>query len=244
MGWSTKQLADLTGVTLRSIRHWHDRGLLPEPDRLSNGYKQYTAQHLVLALRIARLTSLDFSLDQVAAMLDSEELGRESLCTLRTELDSRISELTQLRFEVDALIDRGVSPDLSPEALLAMDVIGDDPSSRNVALLLARLLPKSDMAAFATAIQDAPEDFAVFNNELSRLDAEAPDEDITALANNGTAILTEFLTDRGDAIPDFDSGIDEKSGVDAMTALMSEHMNPAQLQVMTVIIERLGQRQI
>ena len=44
MAWSTRQLADLTGVTLRSIRHWHDVGLLPAPERLSNGYKQYTAQ--------------------------------------------------------------------------------------------------------------------------------------------------------------------------------------------------------
>ena len=40
MAWSTRQLADLTGVTLRSIRHWHDVGLLPDPERRSNGYKQ------------------------------------------------------------------------------------------------------------------------------------------------------------------------------------------------------------
>ena len=88
MAWSTNQLADLAGVTLRSIRHWHDVGLLPEPGRLSNGYKQYTARHLVLALRIARLTSLGFSLEHVAAMLDSEEQGQKSLHGLRTNSTS------------------------------------------------------------------------------------------------------------------------------------------------------------
>lgn len=110
MAWSTNQLADLAGVTLRSIRHWHDVGLLPEPGRLSNGYKQYTARHLVLALRIARLTSLGFSLEHVDAMLESEEQGQKSLHGLRSELDERIAELTRIRADIDALIARGSRP--------------------------------------------------------------------------------------------------------------------------------------
>lgn len=40
--WSTRQLAEAEGVTVRSIRHWHDVGVLPHTWRLSNNYKQYT----------------------------------------------------------------------------------------------------------------------------------------------------------------------------------------------------------
>ena len=239
MAWSTKQLADLTGVTLRSIRHWHDVGLLPEPERLSNGYKQYTARHLVLALRIARLPALGFSLEQVADMLDSEEHGLESLRGLRAELDDRITELMRLRADIDVLIDRGVSPDLSPEALLAMDALGTDLGSRNVALLLARLLPKEDMPAFAEAMRDAPDALAELNTELMRLSEEAPEETITALAGRGAELITEFLAERGGSLPRFDSRVRDDISAEAMTVLMAEHMNTAQQRALDLIIEHL-----
>jgi DNA-binding transcriptional MerR regulator len=37
MAWSTRQLAELTGTTLRTVRHYHDVGLLEEPKRRANG---------------------------------------------------------------------------------------------------------------------------------------------------------------------------------------------------------------
>lgn len=240
MAWSTRQLADLAGVTLRSIRHWHEVGLLPEPRRLTNGYKQYAAKHLVLALRITRLTGLGFTLDQVAGMLDAEEQGVESLRGMRAELDSRITELTRIRSDIDGLIARGVSPDLSPEALMAMEAIGTDPGSRNVAILLARLLPEADMPAFANAMRNTPGALAHLNSELLALPADTPVEQLTALADRGVALITEFLAEQGDAIPRFDSSIEEQEGADAMTELMNEHMNPAQQRVITLIIERLA----
>ncbi|MGO1414802.1 MAG: MerR family transcriptional regulator [Microbacterium gubbeenense] len=241
MAWSTNQLADLAGVTLRSIRHWHDVGLLPEPGRLSNGYKQYTARHLVLALRIARLTSLGFSLEHVAAMLDSEEQGQKSLHGLRTELDERIAELTRIRADIDALIARGISPDLSPEALLAMETLGTDPGSRNVAILLARLLPEEDMPAFADAMREAPDTLAQLNAEMLRLPDDTSNEQIAVIAEHGAALIMEFLAARGDALPRFDSRVSEEMGANAMTAIMHEHMNSAQQQVMTLIVERVAQ---
>lgn len=239
MAWSTKQLADLTGVTLRSIRHWHEVGLLPEPERLSNGYKQYTARHLVLALRIARLTGLSFTLEQIAGMLESEEQGQESLHGLRTELDGRITELTRIRANIDELIARGISPDLSPEALLAMEALGPGPGSRNVAILLARLLPNDAMPSFAEAMHGAPDALTQINTELMGLPPDTSEAEITALAERGAALITGFLAERGDAIPHFDISIGEQEGADAMTTLMNEHMNPAQRRVMTLIIERL-----
>lgn len=240
MAWSTRELADLTGVTLRSIRHWHEVGLLPEPDRRSNGYKQYTARHLVLALRIARLTSLGFSLEHVAAMLESEEQGQESLRGLRGELDDRIGELSRIRSEIDDLIDRGVSPDLSPEALLAMDVLGTAPGSRNVAILLARLLPKDDMPGFAEVMHGIPDEIARFDAELLHLPPDITEARIDALAERGTALIAQFLDEHGDALPQFDAVVGEGVSAEAMTTLMNEHMNPAQQRVMSLIVERLA----
>ncbi len=239
MAWSTKQLADLTGVTLRSIRHWHEVGLIPDPERSANRYKQYTAKHLVLALRITRLTGLGFSLGHVADMLDSEEEGTESLRGLREELDKRIADLVLVRSDIDGLIARGISPDLSPEALMAMEAIGTDPGSRNVAILLARLLPEADMPAFASAMRNTPGSLARLNSELLTLPADTPEEQIVALAERGATLITEFLAEQRDAIPRFDATVKEHEAADAMTELMNEHMNPAQRRAMNLIIERL-----
>ncbi|MGP9539942.1 MerR family DNA-binding transcriptional regulator, partial [Brachybacterium sp. AOP43-C2-M15] len=41
MSWSTSELAGIAGTTVKTIRYYHHIGVLPEPDRASNGYKQY-----------------------------------------------------------------------------------------------------------------------------------------------------------------------------------------------------------
>jgi len=239
MPWSTRELADLTGVTLRAIRHWHDAGLLPQPARLTNGYKQYTARHLVLALRIARLTALGFSLERVAEMLGSDDRLESSLLELRGELAARITELTRIRAEVDDLIAGGAAPDMSPQALAALEVLGNDHPSRDIAILLARLLPNQDMTAFISALRDAPASFTTLNTELLRLPADATDADIEALVDRGVAALTSFLNEHARAFPRFDAGIDDHDGTDAVTDLMFEQLHPAQRRALSLLIERL-----
>lgn len=58
------ELAELAGVTIRTIRYYHQAGALPEPPRTSNGYRDYSAEHLVAVLKIRQLTSSGLSLAQ------------------------------------------------------------------------------------------------------------------------------------------------------------------------------------
>jgi DNA-binding transcriptional MerR regulator len=240
VAWSTRQLADLTGVTLRSIRHWHDLGLLPEPARRSNGYKQYTSAHLVLALRIARLSGLGFSLEQVTRMLRSEEHGEESLRALRAELETRIVALERIRSEVDDLLRLGVSPDVSPEALLTMEVLGSDAASRNIAIVLAHLMPREDTLAFVEALREAPEEFLRINEAFLALPADASDDVIAALAEHAAAALIAFLDVHGDAFPDPVGGRPDLTDASVLTEVITENMNRAQRRAMQGIVERLA----
>ena len=52
------------------MRHYHEAGLLDEPERRSNGYKQYGVPHLLRLLQIRRLRDLGVPLAQI------EPLGR------------------------------------------------------------------------------------------------------------------------------------------------------------------------
>lgn len=240
MPWSTRQLAELTGVTLRSIRHWHDVGLLPEPERLSNGYKQYTVNHLVLALRIARLTNLGFGLERVSEMIEDEDESDASLRALRDELDSRILSLTRIRSSITELIQRGVPPDISPEAFTALEAIGVEPGSRNIAILIARLLPPTDLPSFSTMMRNPPEGFSLINSELLNLTEEASEKDIEALANKSAIIIRKFLDENKDSIPRVGSNFEDQVDANAVIELMSEHLNSAQLRALALTMKKVS----
>lgn len=72
----SNELAKLAGVTVRTLRHYHAIGLLDEPPRQANGYRDYRPEDLLRVLRIRQLASLGFPLDQVAGMLDELDAER------------------------------------------------------------------------------------------------------------------------------------------------------------------------
>ncbi|WP_415962299.1 MerR family transcriptional regulator [Collinsella tanakaei] len=72
----SNELAKLAGVTARPLRHYHAIGLLDEPPRQANGYRDYRPEDLLRVLRIRQLASLGFPLDQVAGMLDELDAER------------------------------------------------------------------------------------------------------------------------------------------------------------------------
>ncbi len=72
----SNELAKLAGVTVRTLRHYHAIGLLGEPPRQANGYRDYRPEDLLRVLRIRQLASLGFPLDQVAGMLDELDAER------------------------------------------------------------------------------------------------------------------------------------------------------------------------
>lgn len=74
----SKELADFAGVTVRTLRHYHDLGLLEEPARGANGYRNYRALDAVRVLRIKHFAQLGFSLQQVKEILDGEAAGAEA----------------------------------------------------------------------------------------------------------------------------------------------------------------------
>ncbi|MCR2791665.1 MerR family transcriptional regulator [Microbacterium sp. zg.Y625] len=103
MAWSTRELADLAGTTVNTIRHYHRLGLLDEPERRYNGYKQYGVHHLVRLLRIRRLAQLGIPLSQVGSMGVGES-GPDALRAVDAELAANIERLQQARADIAAIL--------------------------------------------------------------------------------------------------------------------------------------------
>ncbi len=62
------EVAKLIGVSSKTIRYYHEIGLLAEPKRTEGGYRLYTAQDLLRLQRIRRLRSLGLPLERIKEM--------------------------------------------------------------------------------------------------------------------------------------------------------------------------------
>jgi DNA-binding transcriptional MerR regulator len=65
------QLADYAGVTVRAVRHYHQRGLLAEPARDASGYRRYDASAVVDLIRIKTLAQAGVPLARIEALLSA-----------------------------------------------------------------------------------------------------------------------------------------------------------------------------
>lgn len=103
MTWSTSRLAQLAGTTTATVRHYHRVGLLEQPERLSNGYKQYTALHLARLLQIRRLAGRGVPLTRIGAILREDEDSASVLEEVDAELEASMRQLAQARAELALL---------------------------------------------------------------------------------------------------------------------------------------------
>ncbi|WP_181719574.1 MerR family transcriptional regulator [Nocardia gipuzkoensis] len=90
------QLAATAGVTVRTVRHYHHVGLLPEPERDASGYRRYSAQAAVDLIRIRTLADAGVPLARIDALLHAQP----------TEFASAVADIdAELRRKIDQLIE-------------------------------------------------------------------------------------------------------------------------------------------
>ncbi|MGQ5262824.1 MerR family transcriptional regulator [Micromonospora sp. ZYX-F-536] len=66
------QLAAYAGVTVRAVRHYHQIGLLPEPQRDASGYRRYGAMAVVSLIKIRTLANAGVPLSEIGQMLEAD----------------------------------------------------------------------------------------------------------------------------------------------------------------------------
>jgi len=117
------QLASYAGVTIRTVRHYHQVGLLAEPERDSSGYRSYGAGDVVRLIRIRTLAEAGVPLASVQEMLDADE-ATFVLETAQIDVDLRrqIRELQQHRRRI-AQLASGDSLAVPQEVLDYLDLV-------------------------------------------------------------------------------------------------------------------------
>ena len=112
------QLASYAGVTIRAVRHYHQVGLLPEPERNASGYRTYDADAVVRLIRIRTLAEAGVPLARVQELLDAEaETFAEGTAQIDRELRAQIRELQEHRRRIAQLA--------SGDSLAVPEVVSD-----------------------------------------------------------------------------------------------------------------------
>ena len=102
MGYTVGQVAELTGVTVRTLHHYGQIGLLEPAGRTVSGYRQYTDINLNRLRDILFYRELGFGLDAIATILDAPDADTAGhLRRQRGLLTDRIERLQQMVASLD-----------------------------------------------------------------------------------------------------------------------------------------------
>ncbi|MFF0014432.1 MerR family transcriptional regulator [Streptomyces sp. NPDC005374] len=117
MSYSVGQVAGFAGVTVRTLHHYDDIGLLAPGERSHAGHRRYNDADLDRLQQILFYRELGFPLDEVAALLDDPAADpRAHLRRQHELLTARIEKLQKMATAVEhAMEARKMGIDLTPE---------------------------------------------------------------------------------------------------------------------------------
>jgi DNA-binding transcriptional MerR regulator len=201
------ELASYTGVTVRAVRHYHARGLLPEPERDHSGYRRYDACAVLELVRIRTLAAAGVPLARVRELLQADE---EEFAAAVAEIDARLrAEIRerQRHRERIARLAAGDGLTLPPEVVEFLDhlrALGVDERIVQVErdgwiLLAARSRDRLPEWAARKRQQIADSRLVDFYLTLGQaLDRSDDDPRLVELADEMAAYITQMADEQGD----------------------------------------------
>jgi DNA-binding transcriptional MerR regulator len=115
------QLAAYAGVTVRAVRHYHQVGLLPEPERDASGYRRYGATAVVSLIKVRTLANAGVPLSEIGRMLEADPSAfAEAIERIDRHLRDEIDRLETSRKQI-AQLNAGDSLALPPEVTAYLD---------------------------------------------------------------------------------------------------------------------------
>ena len=109
------QVAAAYGITVRTLHHYDEIGLLEPSERTPAGYRMYSPADLARLQSIVVYRRLDFGLEQIAELLaaeasdDASAARVEHLRRQRATVATRLEELSELVGAIDRALEREMS---------------------------------------------------------------------------------------------------------------------------------------
>jgi DNA-binding transcriptional MerR regulator len=215
---------------VRAIRHYHEVGLLAEPERRANGYKSYGVAHLVRVLRIKRLIGLGLSLAQIAELGDADEHPEEALRVLDAELAATIERLQRVRVELALILSQATPTDLPPQLGRAVAEVDLSATDRAFFVVFAQVVGPRALDAYAERLRAYSREPVI--TEFNRLPADADEQTRQELAERLVPFIEKLFADvpdRQNLLADAPRGV--PFALNAINLAIHDLYNPAQIDV-------------
>ena len=224
------QLAAYANVTVRAMRHYHAKKLLPEPERDHSNYRQYDATTVVELIRIRTLADAGVPLSRVQQLLAADD---EEFAAAVEDIDRRLRveiRERQRHRERIAQLAAGDSLALPPEAVTYLDRLRelDLPKraielERDAWILVAAKLPEQmpTLMALKHAQIDTPAVTAIYLDLVEAADWKADDQRLPAFADRLVSLIEESVK----GWEDYDSAGDFALDDDLVELLDSVFLN-------------------
>ncbi|MGW1793448.1 MerR family transcriptional regulator [Streptomyces tubercidicus] len=157
--WSIGELAEQAGVTVKTVRFYSDRGLLPEAIRSAGGHRRYGPEALDRLRLIRSLRTLDLPLPQVDRIVAQEDAPGAADAlegAVAGQLRELGTQLSALRWREAALhLLRDCAPEERADRLRLIGAVDIPPSTDALARFWRHVLPARLPARLLSTLLEA-----------------------------------------------------------------------------------------
>ena len=236
------QLAAHAGATVRAVRHYHAKGLLPEPERDASGYRRYDAKAVVDLIKIRTLAEAGVPLSRVKELLvANEEEFAAAVAEIDRRLRAEIREHQGRRERINRLA-AGDSLALPPEAVAYLDRLRElglpermVEGERDAWILVAAHSPERMgkwIALKRVQIED-PEVIELYRRLCEMIDWQPDDPRLPDLADWLAAVFSN-----AEGWEEYDSGDEMAAGFVELLDSMFVESVPAARRLLQLLEER------
>ncbi|MFE3884535.1 MerR family transcriptional regulator [Streptomyces lydicus] len=157
--WSIGELAEQAGVTVKTVRFYSDRGLLPEATRSAGGHRRYGPEAVDRLRLIRSLRTLDLPLPQIDRILAQEDVPGAADAlegAVAGQLRALGTQLSALRWREAALhLLRDCTPGERADRLRLIGAVDIPPSTDALARFWRHVLPARLPARLLSTVLEA-----------------------------------------------------------------------------------------
>jgi DNA-binding transcriptional MerR regulator len=232
-------------VTIRAVRHYHQVGLMPEPERDASGYRTYDANAVVRLIRIRTLAEAGVPLARVQELLDADaQTFSEATAQIDRELRAQIRGLQEHRRRIAQLAsgDSLAVPEEVADYLELVRAIGAPEmliaAERDAWILVAARYPDQIAAFMDDKVRQLEDPRVVrFYQLISRILA-GEEEESEHLVREMADLLVEMFEEAAASgqLEQQDLNMDDSAFVQLLDSMAEEH--PMVVQLRQLLAER------
>ena len=105
------ELAQKAEVNIDTVRYYERQGLLPEPQRLRSGYRQYEVSDVSRLRFVRRAKALGFTLQEIRDLLELSSHRERDMAGMKSaameklvDVEEKLTELTRIRDGLKVLV--------------------------------------------------------------------------------------------------------------------------------------------